>query len=48
MLTFDLQSRKVLFIEIVFWHVKPRKTIMIFAFIDETLPLQLAPGAKLF
>ena len=29
MLTFDLQSWKVLFIEIVLWHVKPRKTIMI-------------------
>ena len=45
MLTFDLQ--KVLFIEIVFWHVKPRKTIMILAFIDETLPLKFAPGDNL-
>ena len=47
MLTFDLQSRKVLFIEVVLWYVLPRKTIMILAFIDETLPLQFAPGANL-
>ena len=47
MLTFDLQSRKVLFIYIVFWHVQPRKTIMILAFSDETLPLQFAPGVNL-
>ena len=47
MFTFDLQSRKVLFIEIVFWHVKPSKTIMILAFIDETLPLQFARGTNL-
>ena len=43
MLTFALQSRKVLFIEIVFWHVQPRKAIMILAFIDDRLPLQFAP-----
>ena len=47
MLTIDLQSGEVLFIEIVFWHVLPGKTIMILAFIDETLPLQFAPGVNL-
>ena len=47
-ITFDLQSRKELFIEIVFWHVWPRKTIMILvAFTEETLPLHIAPGAYL-
>ena len=47
MLTIDLQSEKALFIEIVYWHVLPGKTIMILAFIDETLPLQFAPGVNL-
>ena len=47
MLTIDLQSWKVLFIEIAFWHVYPGKTIMILVFIDETLPLQFAPGVNL-
>ena len=43
MLTIDLQSRKLLFIEIVF----ELATIMILAFIDETLLLQFAPGVNL-
>ena len=47
MLTFDLQSRRVYLIDIVFLHVYPRKTITILAFIDGTLPLQFAPGANL-
>ena len=45
MLTFDLQSRKVLFIEIVFgMYNLERQLLMILAFIDETLPLQFAPN----
>ena len=45
MLTFDLQSRKVLFIEIVFgMYNLERQLLMILTFIDETLPLQFAPN----
>ena len=47
-LTLVLRSRNVSIIEIFFEHVLARKTMIpVLAYINDTLPLQLAPGANL-